>query len=77
MALYYFNIFNDEITMDAEGIELDGDEAAMARAVVEARIMAAESVRSGHLVGSHHIEVRDEAQRRIGAVRFDEAVAIS
>lgn len=77
MALYYFNIFNDEITMDAEGIELDGDEAAMARAVVEARIMAAESVRSGHLVGSHHIEVLDEAHRRVGAVRFDEAVAIS
>jgi hypothetical protein len=77
MPLYYFNIFNDEITMDAEGIELDGDEAAMARAVVEARIMAAESVRSGHLVGSHHIEVLDEAQRCVGAVRFDEAVAIS
>lgn len=77
MPRYFFDIFNDEVVSDEEGIPLAGDEEAMRRAVIEARELAAESVCNGHLVGSHRVEVLDERRERIGAVRFDEAVAIS
>lgn len=74
---FFFDIYNDEDVADPEGIELPDSAAAMARAVEEARVLAAESVRRGHLVGSHRVEVRDAKGNRVGAVRFDEAVRIS
>lgn len=77
MPRYFFDIFNDEVVSDEEGIPLADDREAMRRAVIEARELAAESVRNGHLVGSHRVEVLDEQRERIGVVRFDEAVAIS
>ncbi len=55
MPLYYFNLFNDDVTMDDEGVELADDEAARAHAVKEARVMAADTVLHGHLTGSHRI----------------------
>ena len=69
MPLYYFNLFNDDLTMDDEGVELADDEAARAHAVKEARVMAADTQ-------SHRIEFIDEARNPIGTVRFDEAVDI-
>ena len=77
MPRYYFDIYNDADTIDSEGLDLANDAAALARAMAEARELAAESVRQGHLVGSHRVEVRDANRSGIGAVRFDEAVAIS
>lgn len=77
MALYYFHIYNDDVTLDPEGTELADDEAAMARAVIEVRILAAETVRHGHFVGHHYIEVTDADRNPIGKVRFDEAVEVS
>ena len=76
MALYYFNLFNDVITMDDEGVELADDEAARAHAVKEAREMAADTVLHGHLTCSHRIEFVDEARKPVGNVRFDEAVDV-
>jgi hypothetical protein len=76
MALYYFNLFNDDVTTDDEGVELADDEAARAHAVKEARFMAADTVLHGHLTGSHRVEYVDEARKPIGSVRFDEAVNI-
>lgn len=77
MPLFYFHIYNDDVTLDPEGTELADEEAAMARAVIEARVLAAETVRSGHFVGHHRIEVTDEDRTPIGYVRFDEAVKVS
>lgn len=77
MAHYYFNIYNDEVTLDPEGAEFPDDDAAMANALREARVLAAESVRQGHLVRGHRIEVVDEQHFPVGAVRFDEAVRIT
>ncbi len=77
MPLYYMNIYNDDVTMDPEGVELADDEAAMARALIEVRALAADTVRRGHLVGHHRIEVTDAERKPIGSVRFDEAVTIS
>lgn len=76
MARYFFNIYNGKVTLDPEGCELAGDEAAMAMALAETRTLAAEAVRGGEFVGHHRIEVTDCLNRRIGRVRFDEAVAV-
>lgn len=77
MALYYFHIYNDDVTLDPEGTELADDEAAMALAVIETRGLAAETVRHGHFVGHHYIEVVGADRQLIGKVRFDEAVTVS
>lgn len=76
MPLYYFNLFNDDVTMDDEGVELADHQAARAHAIKEARVMAADTVLHGHLTGSHQIEFVDEARNAVGTVRFDEAVDI-
>lgn len=48
----------------------------MAQGVLEARALAADDVRHGHLFGHHCIEVADAKRKPIGSVRFDEAVDI-
>ena len=76
MPLYYFNLYNDEVTMDEEGVELADAAAARDHALIEARAMAADSVLHGHLTTSHRIDYTDEERRAVGSVRFDEAVEI-
>ena len=76
MPLYYFNLYNDAVTMDEEGIELADVAAARDHAIMEARHMAADSVLQGHFTGSHRIEFLDEARGAVGEVRFDEAVEV-
>ena len=76
MPLYYFNLFNDYVTTDDEGVELADDEAARTHAFKEARAMAADSVLHGHLACSDRIEFVDEAGKAVGTIRFDEAVNV-
>jgi hypothetical protein len=76
MPLYYFNVYNDDITLDEEGAELADNHAARAYAVKEARALAAETVMHGHLIGHHRIEIVDKDQNPVDEVRFDEAVEI-
>ncbi len=76
MPLYYFQVFNDDITLDDEGAELADVEAAQAHAVKAARALAAETVLHGHLTGSHRIDIVDADRNPVGSVRFDEAVEI-
>jgi hypothetical protein len=76
MPLYYFNIYNDAVTMDEEGAELADEHAARAHAVKGARALAAETVQHGYLTRDHRIEIVDRDQRPVGVVRFDEAVEI-
>ena len=76
MPLYYFNVYNDDTTLDEEGTELADEHAARAYAVKAVRSLAADTVRKGHLVGHHRVEFVDKAQNPIGEVRFDEAVDI-
>ena len=74
MPLYYFNVYNDDITHDEEGAELADLDAALARGVKEARALAAETVSQGHLSRHHRIEIEDADRNTVGTVRFDEAV---
>jgi hypothetical protein len=76
MPLYFFNIYNDDVTLDDEGAELADYHAAHAHAVKSARALAADTVLHGHLVHHHRIQITDESHEILGAVRFDEAVTI-
>ena len=77
MARYFFNIYNDEETLDEEGLELPDASAALARAVDEVRNFAAESVKShSHLVMHPRIEVVDADLRLVGTVRFGDVIEV-
>lgn len=77
MPHYFFNVYNDDITIDDEGADLADGVAAKARAVREARALAADTVLRGHFVASHRIEIVDQERRPVCSVRFDEAVKIN
>lgn len=77
MPIYFFNIYNDDVTEDYEGRDLADAQAARAYAVQAARALAAETVVQGHLIGSHRIEIVDSDRKPIGTVRFKDAVRIS
>lgn len=77
MPRYYFNVYNDDTTLDYQGAELADEHAARAYAVKAARSLAADTVQHGHLVGHHRVEFVDEDQNPLGEVRFDEAVDIT
>jgi hypothetical protein len=74
--VYFFDVYNDDITLDDEGIELADEQAANARGIKEVRALASDTVRHGHLVRHHYVEIRDANHNAVGAVRFDEAVDI-
>lgn len=76
MPRFYFHLFNDVTSLDEEGVELPDDAVAMQRAATNAREMAAQSVRDGHLVLSHRIDVGNEAGDNIGTVRFGDVVQV-
>ena len=77
MPRYYFNIYNDDITLDEEGVVLADEHAARAYTVKAVRELAAETALHGHLVGHHRVEYVDASQNPLGEVRFDEAVEIT
>ena len=76
MPRYYFNLYDDEVTIDQEGREFADEHGARAHAVREARVLAADSVSRGHFTASDRIEIVDEDRKVVGNVRFDEAVEI-
>ena len=76
MPRYYFHVYNDDVTLDDEGAELADERAARAHAIKEARVLAAETVRHGHLTPDDRIEIVDADQNPVGTVRFGEAVEI-
>ncbi|TMJ12007.1 MAG: hypothetical protein E6G94_14765 [Alphaproteobacteria bacterium] len=75
MPHFYFHIFNDQDTIDREGLELPDFAAARKTAVSEARILAGESIRRGHLNLGHRIDIEDDAGK-ITPVAFRDAFTI-
>jgi hypothetical protein len=76
MPRYFFNLYNDLTSIDEEGTELPDLSAAEARGRSNARIMAAESVKEGHLTLHHRIEIADEDGAVLKIIPFSEVVAI-
>ncbi len=76
MPRFYFHLFNDMDCRDEEGAELPNQAVALQRAAHMAREMAAESVRNGHLILGHRIEVTDQSGSNVGIVYFRDVVQI-
>lgn len=76
MAHYYFNVHNDDETLDYEGADLHDDEAARAYAIAAARVLAGETASKGHIGLSHCVEILDETHKHVGTVTFGDAVEI-
>ena len=76
MPRFFFNVYNDEITMDNEGAELPDLEAARAYAVRSIRSLAVDSVLQGHLTAHHHLDILDEDRNTLATIRFDEAIEL-
>ena len=76
MARYYFHLFNDITCMDEEGVVLPNIAVALQKGATIAREMAAESVRQGHLILDHRIEVADEHGGTVGIIRFKDVVRV-
>jgi hypothetical protein len=76
MPQYYFHLFDDVNAEDDEGLVLPNDAVAMQKAIKDARGLAAESVRQGHLILDRRIEVEDDSARKIGVVHFRDVVQI-
>jgi hypothetical protein len=74
---FYFHLFNDMTSMDEEGMAMPNAAAvAVQKGATIAREMAAESVRQGHLVLDHRIEVANEHGDTVGVIHFKDVVQV-
>lgn len=76
MRRFYFHVFNDETTIDEEGMDFSDLDAARRQAIAAARDLACESIRNGHLNLDHRIEITSEHNARLMTVTFREAFTI-
>jgi len=76
MPRFYFDVYDDTVCADEDGLELPDAEAAKREATRSARSLACEQVLHGYLNVNHSIEVQDENHRRVATIRFGEAVRI-
>jgi hypothetical protein len=74
---FFFHIYDDEIALDEEGLELADRETARRVAVRGARALACEQVTRGELHLGHRIDVSGEGDTGLFSVRFGDAVAIT
>jgi hypothetical protein len=76
MPRYYFHLHNDIEAQDEEGRELDGLDSAREQAILGARGLMAEDVLRGTVTLSHWIEVRNESNEQVLALRFGDALTV-
>ena len=76
MPRYFFNVYDDIIAQDDEGVELPNEAAARLQALVGARELMAEQVKHGHLVRAHWIDVVDGEGAVLFSQTFGDAVDI-
>lgn len=76
MPRFYFNLRNDLVVDDEEGMELSDLATAREYALRNARSIAAENVLRGHLNLTHRIEIADETGLVVGTLSFKDAIAI-
>jgi hypothetical protein len=76
VARYFFNLYDDLVSIDDEGKEFPSLEAARRNAMHEAREMACAQVVAGHVNFAHRIEIADEAGEVLETVHFGDAVQV-
>lgn len=75
MPRFYFNLFNDIVALDKEGVELSGLAAAEAQARTGAAQIIAERIAAGERLNiAHRIEVEDEEHRIVFTLHFSDLV---
>ncbi len=76
MPQYHFNIYDDIVAHDDEGLELPNLAAARLQAIKGARDLMSDQVRHGYLELSHWIDVTDEHGEAVITVTFSDAVDV-
>jgi hypothetical protein len=76
MPRYFFNVHDDVVVQDEEGMELPDAGAARRAALAGIREMMCEQLRHGRLALGHRVEIVDEAGAPVMVVTFAEAVTI-
>ncbi|MDT9599296.1 DUF6894 family protein [Sphingosinicella rhizophila] len=76
MPRYYFNLYDDDVTVDEEGKELPDLETAHTHALENVRAIACEELREGYLHLAHRIDVLDEQGRLALTVTFRESFTL-
>jgi hypothetical protein len=73
---FFFNIHDgDQTFCDPEGTELADLDAARHEALMDARWMLAEGLRTGRVVLARHFEITDEAGQVLATVRFRDVMS--
>lgn len=71
MPRFYFNVFNDVVTIDEEGVDLPDQRAAEAQAQVAAAELIAEQLKAGEKLNlNHRIEIEDADHRIVYTLPF-------
>lgn len=77
MPRYFFDLYDDLISLDSEGAELPDLGSAERHALVEARqIIGATAKDDGKIDLRHNIKVRDEAGAIVHTLEFEDAVSV-
>ena len=76
MPRYFFNLYDDLVSIDQEGKDLPSPEAARAAAIRSAQEMACAEVVEGHLHLGHRIEVADDGGQVIDTIWFRDVVQV-
>ena len=76
MPRYYFNVYDDVIAKDDEGIDLPSEDAARLQAVIGARDIISAQVKHGYFVRSHWIDVIGEQGELLFRLKFGDAVDV-
>ncbi len=76
MPRYFFNVYDDVVALDEEGMELPNLQAARLHALAGARDLIAAQVKHGYMVRSHWIDVAGEQGEVVLSITFGEAVDV-
>lgn len=76
MPRFFFNVHDDVVVIDDDGIELADAEAARVAALSGARALMCDQVKTGRLSLHHRIEVVDESGEPVLSLPFGDAVRI-
>ncbi|KRA83973.1 DUF6894 family protein [Altererythrobacter sp. Root672] len=74
---FFFHLHNSVETRDQEGRDLPSLAVAVEAAETDARSIASENVRQGHLNLSHSVEITDGTGKSLYRIMFGEAVEVT
>jgi hypothetical protein len=76
MPRYFFNLYDDDISLDPEGSELDSLDEARRDATINLRSLAAEQVLTGRLSLEDRIEIADQTGAVLDTVSMRDCVEL-